>query len=51
MPKNWEAELHEPIGNDTPDDPLEPDEGEAELLVCCQCASEPCLGDWLSILF
>ena len=50
MPTNEEPELPEPIGNDASDDPVEPDESEADLLVYCQCASEPCLGDWLSLL-
>ena len=51
MSLKWEAKLLEPIEDDESDKVLRSDEDEDDFLDFCQCASDPCLSDWMSLAF
>lgn len=51
MSLKWETELREPIEDDESDDVFRPGDSEGDFLDCCECAADPCLGDWLSLAY
>ncbi len=51
MSIQWETELREPIEDDESADAFVPDEGEDDFFGYSECASDPCLGDWMSFAF
>lgn len=50
MSMKWEVELREPMEDDESDDAFQSDD-EEDFLDYCQCASDPCLSDWMSLAF
>lgn len=51
MSMKWEVELREPMEDDESDDAFQSDDDEESFLDYCQCASDPCLSDWMSLAF
>ncbi len=51
MSLQWETEYREPSEDDEADDAFQRDANEDDYFGCSECASEPCLGDWLSRIF
>jgi hypothetical protein len=48
MSLHWETELREPIEDDEADDAFQPGDNEDDFFCFSECATDPCLGDWLS---
>jgi hypothetical protein len=51
MSIKWETELREPIEEDEMDDVFQPGDSEDDFFGFSECASDPCLGDWLHPAF
>jgi hypothetical protein len=51
MSIKWETELREPIEDDEMDDVLQLGDSEDDFCGFSECASDPCLGDWLHFAF
>ena len=54
MSMKWETELRElrePSEDDESDDVFRLGDSEDDVFNFCECASDPCLGDWLRPVF
>jgi len=51
MSMKWETELREPIEDDESEDAFQPGDNEDDFIACSECASDPCLGNWLALAF
>ncbi len=51
MSIKWETELREPIEEDEMDDVFQSGDSEDDSFGFSECASDPCLGDWLQPSF
>ena len=47
MSIKWEIEMRDLIEDDDSDDVLQPGDSEDDFFCFSECASDPCLGDWL----
>jgi len=51
MSIKWETELREQTEDDEADDVFQPGDSEDDFFSFSECASDPCLGDWLRPAF
>jgi hypothetical protein len=47
MSMQWETEMRDLIEDDESDDVLQPGESEDDFFCFSECATDPCLGDWM----